>query len=178
MSVWDTIGKANATQGGTPFAPGTRGICTVLALREKTSSEGKGEILILEAAIETSEKKSDKYLTNVSENKQADVLMQKPGTEVSSVYMLTQHKAAPGAAKAMLLAVVGEKESSLTPEAWQTIVELAKHDNGALLKGTKVGFDVYTKETKVRKTTIHPVKFTHIEQTDEEIEANAKRYTK
>jgi hypothetical protein len=92
--------------------------------------------------------------------------------------MLTQHKAAPGAAKAMLLAVVGEKESSLTPEAWQKIVELAKHDNGALLKGTKVGFDVYTKETKVRKMTIHPVKFTHIEQTDEEIEANAKRYTK
>lgn len=92
--------------------------------------------------------------------------------------MLSQHKAAPGAAKAMLLAVVGENESSLTPEAWQKIVELAKHDNGALLRGTKVGFNTYTKQTRDSKKTIHPVRFTHIEQTDEEIEANAKRYTK
>lgn len=178
MSVWDTIGKANATQGGTPFAPGTRGVCTVLALRELTSNNGKGEILILEAAIETSEAKSEEFITDMATNKTAKVITQKPGTEVSSVYMLSQHKAAPGAAKAMLLAVVGENESSLTPEAWQKIVELAKHDNGALLRGTKVGFNTYTKQTRDSKKTIHPVRFSHIEQTDEEIEANAKRYTK
>lgn len=117
-SAWDIIGKASATQRGTPFAPGTQGEATVTALREFTSNNGEGLILVLEADIVSSVAKGDEYLVDIVANKTAKTIVQKPGTRVSSVFMLTKHKAAPGAAKAMLLSILGENESTLTPEAW------------------------------------------------------------
>lgn len=176
MSAWDLIGKANATKNGTPFAPGTHGEATILALRQFTSNNGDGEVLVIEAAIEKSEAKSAKYVKDMSTGETADVVTQAVGTQVSVLYMLTKHKAAPGAAKAALLAILGLDEATLKPEEWGQAVELAKKDSGVALRGIRVKFDVHTKMTKAAKKTIHPVTFAHIEQTDAEIDAAAKKY--
>jgi hypothetical protein len=173
-SAWDIIGKANATQRGTPFAPGTRGVAKVLALRQFSSNNNEGEILVLEAEIVTSEAKSDEYATDLVNGKTAKTIVQKPGTKVSSVFMLTKHKAAPGAAKAMLLEIVGEKEAAISPEDFSKIVELAKVNDGEGLKGIKFGFDTYAHKTKDGKT-ISLVRYSHIEQTDEEITQAAQK---
>ena len=167
-SAWDIIGKANATQRGTPFAPGTQGEATVVALRQFSSNNNEGEILVLEAEVVKSEAKGEEYATDLVNNKTAKTIVQKPGTKVSSVFMLSKHKAAPGAAKAMLLELVGEKESEISPEDFSKIVELAKVDDGAALKGIKFGYDTYAHKTKDGKT-ISLVRYSHIEQTDEEI---------
>ena len=167
-SAWDIIGKASATQRGTPFSPGTQGEATVAALREFVSNNDKGLILVLEADIVTSVAKGDEYLVDIVSNKTAKTIVQKPGTRVSSVFMLNEHKAAPGAAKAMLLALIGENEATLTPESWSEIVQHAKLDDGKALKGIKFGFDTYAHKTKEGKT-ISLVRYSHIEQTDEEI---------
>lgn len=167
-SAWDIIGKASATQRGTPFSPGTQGEATVAALREFTSNNGEGLILVLEADIVTSVAKGDEYVVDLVANKTAKTIVQKPGTRVSSVFMLNKHKAAPGAAKAMLLSILGENEATLTPESWSELVQLAKADDGKALKGIKFGFDTYAHKTKEGKT-ISLVRYSHIEQTDEEI---------
>jgi hypothetical protein len=173
-SAWDIIGKANATQRGTPFAPGTRGVAKVLALRQFSSNNNEGEILVLEAEIVTSEAKSDEYATDLVNGKTAKTIVQKPGTKVSSVFMLTKHKAAPGAAKAMLLEIVGEKEAAISPEDFSKIVELAKVNDGEGLKGIAFGFDTYAHKTKAG-STISLVRYSHIEQTDEEITQAAQK---
>lgn len=167
-SAWDIIGKASATQRGTPFSPGTQGEATVAALREFSSNKGEGLVLILEADIVTSVAKGDEYVVDLVANKTAKTIVQKPGTRVSSVFMLHKHKAAPGAAKAMLLSILGENEATLTPESWSELVQLAKADDGKALKGIKFGFDTYAHKTKEGKT-ISLVRYSHIEQTDEEI---------
>lgn len=167
-SAWDIIGKANATQRGTPFAPGTQGEATVLALRQFSSSNGEGEILVLEAEVVRSDAKGDEYATDLVNNKTAKTLTQRPGTKVSSVFMLSKHKAAPGAAKAMLLELVGEKESELSPEGFARLRALAEVNDGEALKGIKFGFDTYPHKTKDGKT-ISLVRYSHIEQTEEEI---------
>ncbi len=164
----DIIGKGSATQRGTPFAPGTQGEATVAALRECTSNNGEGLILVLEADIVSSVAKGDEYLVDIVANKTAKTIVQKPGTRVSSVFMLNKHKAAPGAAKAMLLSIIGENEATLTPESWSDIVQTAKVEDGKALKGVRFGFDTYAHKTKEGKT-ISLVRYSHIEQTDEEI---------
>lgn len=167
-SAWDIIGKASATNRGTPFAPGTRGEAVVSALRQFTSNNNEGEILVLEADIVTSIAKGDEYVVDIASNKTAKTIVQKPGTKVSSVFMLGKHKAAPGAAKAMLLNIIGESEAALTPESWSEIVQHAKQEDGKALKGIKFGFDTYAHKTKAGQT-ISLVSYSHIEQTDEEI---------
>ena len=173
-SAWDIIGAAAATQRGTPFAPGTQGEATVLALRQFDSNNGEGPILVLEAEITRSDAKGEEYATDLVNNKTAKTIVQKPGTKVSSVFMLKKHKAAPGAAKAMLLELVGEKEAAISPEDFSKIVELAKVNDGEALKGIKFGFDTYAHKTKDGKT-ISLVRYSHIEQTDEEITQAAQK---
>jgi hypothetical protein len=178
MSAWDLIGKASATKTGTPFSPGTKGEAVVLALRQFTSNNGEGEILVIELAVHKSEKKSDKYVKDMSTGELADVLVQSPGTKVSSLYMLSKHKAAPGAAKAAILAVNDTSEESCTPEQFAQIVELCRVDDGRALHGVKVAFDVHTKLTRASKKTIHPVQFSGMgaANTDASIDEMMKLY--
>lgn len=168
MSAWDIIGKAAATQRGTPFAAGTQGEAVVVALRQFTSNNGEGEILVLESEVTKSIAKAEHHLVDLVKGTTAKTITQNPGTRVSSVFMLSKHKAAPGAAKAMLLELVGEKEANLTPQSWSQLVELAKEKDGAALKGIRFGFDTYPHKTKDGKT-INLVKYTHIEQSDEDV---------
>ena len=174
-SAWDIIGAASATQRGTPFAPGTQGEAIVLGLRQFTSNNNEGEVLVLEAEIVESIAKGEEYLVDIATNRTAKTIVQKPGTKVSSVFMLGKHKAAPGAAKAMLLEIIGQSESTITPEEFSTLVTMAKEEDGKALKGIKFGFDTYSHKTKAG-STISLVRYSHIEgQSEEEITANANK---
>lgn len=174
-SAWDIIGAASATQRGTPFAPGTQGKAKVLGLRQFSSNNGDGEVLVLEAEIVESIAKGEEYLVDIATNRTAKTIVQKPGTKVSSVFMLGKHKAAPGAAKAMLLEIIGQSESTITPEEFSTLVTMAKEEDGKALRDIEFGFDTYSHKTKEGKT-ISLVRYSHIAgQLEEEITANANK---
>lgn len=170
MSAWDVIGKAAATQRGTPFASGTRGSAAVKALRMFQSNNGDGHVLVLESQIVESVAQSAEHITDLQTKSVAKTIVQSPGTDVSSVFMLTKHKAAPGAAKAMLMAIVGITAEEEFPE----VRKLCEVNDGQALKGYKFNFETYPTLTK-DKRTIYLVRYSHCTQTESEIEEMTKK---
>lgn len=169
MSAWDLIGKAAATKRGNNFAPGTKGEAILKRLHTFQSNNGDGQVLVLEAKILKSEAQGESYVSDIAKKEYAKTIVQAPGTEASVVYMLQKHKAAPGSAKAALMEIAGEADES----KWQQVRELCEVDEGAALRGTRFGFTVYQQQKK-DGGTISLVRFSYIEQTEEEVDAQLK----
>lgn len=169
MSAWDLIGKAAATKRGINFAPGTKGEAILKRVHTFQSNNGDGQVLVIEAKIMKSEPQSEQYVTDIAKKEVAKTIVQTPGTEVSSVFMLQKHKAAPGAAKAALMEIAGEEDEG----KWQSVRELCEVEEGAALRGMRFGFSVQQQQKK-DGGTISVIRFSHVVQSDEEIDAQLK----
>jgi hypothetical protein len=133
MSIFDSIGQASATGGGNYLRPGKY----VLRLKRADLKQGfKGESFVTEWLV-----KSAEALANEND--------ESPNTVGSTVSMVSNFKnrMAVGNVKAMILGMLGEKESQTKPEdVAQTAQQMVSAQQP--LRGMDVRVETYQKRAK------------------------------
>lgn len=178
-SIFDTLGKAQSTQGGNYIRDG-RG--TLVVTKFEIDQKEKGQMAIVEFLVEESHKVA---VASAKDGSKLDIEPNQVGSSCSTVIPLNDPKikSGPGNLKALVLALIGETESSITPSAYgKALAELADKDYETAQplpadkckqpgRGMAIGFETYRKMNKAGDKELVLVKWSTIKQTGADIAA-------